>query len=32
MTTPGFIKVYGYFDEAAEKWAIDLTVSMKYPR
>ncbi|KAI0848363.1 general substrate transporter [Daldinia vernicosa] len=26
MAMPGFLKVFGYYDEAAQKWAIDPTV------
>ncbi|CAI4213280.1 unnamed protein product [Parascedosporium putredinis] len=26
MAMPGFLKVYGYYDEAKQKWAIDPTV------
>lgn len=26
MAMPGFLKVFGYYDEAAHKWAIDPTV------
>ena len=26
MATPGFLQVFGYFDETTQKWAIDTTV------
>lgn len=26
MAMPGFLKVFGYYDEVAQKWAIDPTV------
>ncbi|KAG6357922.1 hypothetical protein INS49_013805 [Diaporthe citri] len=26
MAMPGFLRVFGYFDESAQKWAIDTTV------